>query len=89
MAILTIALFLVLFLVIPVAVLYRDFRSGRADPAYREIPVKIIGIPGDKFVDHGAVSDLRRLIRLDVPGLLGQVTETLERLGVEASPSTT
>ena len=66
------------------------FEEARlADPAYREIPVKIIGIPGDKFVDHGAVSDLRRLIRLDVPGLLGQVTETLERLGVEASPSTT
>jgi 1-deoxy-D-xylulose-5-phosphate synthase len=55
-----------------------------ADAAFREIVVKIIGIPGDHFVDHGAVSDLRRLLRLDVPGLVGQVTETLAQLGIEA-----
>jgi hypothetical protein len=32
--------------------------------------------------------DLRRLIRLDVPGLLDQVTETLGQLGVEATAAT-
>ena len=59
------------------------FEEARiADPAYRDIPVRIIGIPGDRFVDHGAVADLRRLLRLDVPGLIAQVTETLEQLGV-------
>jgi 1-deoxy-D-xylulose-5-phosphate synthase len=64
------------------------FEEARlADAAYREIPVRIIGIPGDKFVDHGAVTDLRRLIRLDVPGLLAQVTETLEQIGAGAAPA--
>jgi 1-deoxy-D-xylulose-5-phosphate synthase len=57
------------------------------DPAFRDVPVRILGIPGDRFVDHGAVTDLRRLIRLDVPGLTGQVTETLEQLGI-ATPAT-
>ncbi len=42
-----------------------------ADPAYREVAVRIVGIPGDRFVDHGSVGDLRRLIRLDSPGILG------------------
>ncbi len=61
------------------------FEEARlADPAYRSIPVRTIGIPGDRFVDHGSVTDLRRLIRLDVPGLVEQVEETLAQLGVEA-----
>ena len=61
------------------------FEEARlADPAYRSIPVRTIGIPGDRFVDHGSVTDLRRLIRLDVPGLVEQVGETLAQLGVEA-----
>ena len=25
------------------------------------VPVKIVGLPADQFVDHGAVGDLRRL----------------------------
>ncbi len=59
------------------------FEEARAvDPAYRETHVRLIGIAGDRFVDHGAVSDLRRLLRLDVPGITGQVVETLELLGV-------
>jgi len=63
------------------------FEEARfADVAYRDIPVKVIGIPGDRFVDHGAVSDLRRLLRLDVPGLVGQVSDTLEALRVPAVP---
>jgi len=55
-----------------------------SDPALRDVPVKILGIPGDRFVDHGSVTDLRRLIRLDVPGLTAQVEETLAQLGVQA-----
>ena len=59
------------------------FEEARvADPSYREVPVRIIGIPGDRFVDHGAVSDLRRLIRLDVPGLTAQVRETIGQLRI-------
>jgi 1-deoxy-D-xylulose-5-phosphate synthase len=61
------------------------FEEARlADAAYRNVPVKILGIPGDRFVDHGSVTDLRRLIRLDVPGLLAQVEEALAQLGIEA-----
>ena len=60
------------------------FEEARlADPAYRSVPVKILGIPGDRFVDHGSVTDLRRLIRIDVPGLLAQVEETMDTLGIE------
>jgi 1-deoxy-D-xylulose-5-phosphate synthase len=66
------------------AVLEAIEEARLADPAYRSIGVRTIGIPGDRFVDHGAVSDLRRLIRLDVPGLTAQVDETLAQLGIEA-----
>ena len=52
------------------------------DPAYRGIPVRIIGLPGDRFVDHGSVTDLRRLLRIDVPGLVEQVSEALASMGV-------
>ncbi len=48
-----------------------------ADPAYRDVPVRIVGIPGDRFVDHGSVADLRRVLRLDAPGLAEQVRDTL------------
>jgi 1-deoxy-D-xylulose-5-phosphate synthase len=51
------------------------------DPSLRDVAVKIIGIPGDRFVDHGAVGDLRRVLRLDAAGLETQVRETLEILG--------
>ena len=51
-----------------------------ADPAYREVAVRIVGIPGERFVDHGSVADLRRMLRLDAPGLADQVRESLELL---------
>ena len=51
-----------------------------ADPVYRETSVRILGIPGERFVDHGSVADLRRVLRLDAPGLAGQVREALETL---------
>ncbi len=59
--------------------------SRFTDPALREIAVRVIGIPGARFVDHGSVADLRRVLRLDAPGLAAQVRETLEVLG--ATPS--
>ena len=52
-----------------------------ADPAFRDVALRIVGIPGDRFVDHGSVADLRRLVRLDTPGLVEQVRETLALLG--------
>ncbi len=51
-----------------------------ADPVYRDIPVRILGIPGERFVDHGSVADLRRVLRLDAAGLAAQVREALETL---------
>jgi 1-deoxy-D-xylulose-5-phosphate synthase len=51
-----------------------------ADPAYRDVAVRIVGIPGERFVDHGSVGDLRRLLRLDGPGLAAQIGEALDTL---------
>jgi 1-deoxy-D-xylulose-5-phosphate synthase len=59
--------------------------AGLADPILREVPILPIGIPADRFVDHGSVTDLRRSIRLDADGIHAQVTETLERLGIRPS----
>jgi 1-deoxy-D-xylulose-5-phosphate synthase len=53
-----------------------------ADPAYRDVTVRIVGIPADRFVDHGSVDDLRRLLRLDAAGIAGQIRETLARMRV-------
>jgi 1-deoxy-D-xylulose-5-phosphate synthase len=60
------------------------------DPALRAVPVRIIGIPGDAFVDHGSVSDLRRVLRLDSAGLAQQVRDTTAAIGLRpgaASPA--
>jgi hypothetical protein len=43
----------------------------------RGIPVRVIGLPADRFVDHGSVSDLRHLVRLDVEGLAAQFRAAL------------
>ena len=51
-----------------------------ADPAYREVAVRIVGIPAERFVEHGSVDQLRRLLRLDSAGIAGQISETLSRL---------
>jgi 1-deoxy-D-xylulose-5-phosphate synthase len=54
------------------------FEEARlADPSYRDVAVRIVGIPGDRFVDHGSVADLRRVLRLDAPGLADQVRDAL------------
>jgi len=58
------------------------------EPALRSVPVRIVGIPGEAFVDHGSVSDLRRVLRLDSAGLAEQVRETLAAIGLRpATPS--
>jgi 1-deoxy-D-xylulose-5-phosphate synthase len=50
------------------------------DPAFRNVPLRILGIPGDRFVEHGSVGDLRVLLRLDAAGILEQVREALVAL---------
>jgi len=56
------------------------------DRSFRDVPIRILGIPGGAFVDHGSVADLRRVLRLDAEGLAAQVRETLTAIG--ATPST-
>ena len=56
-----------------------------ADSAYRDVTLRIIGIPGDRFVDHGAVADLRRILRLDAAGIAEQIRETAELRGLVPS----
>ena len=58
------------------------------DRAFRDVALRIIGIPGDRFVDHGSVADLRTLIRLDTPGITEQVRETLATLGARPGTAT-
>ncbi len=63
--------------------------SRLTDPALRNVAVQVIGIPGERFVDHGSVGDLRRVLRLDAAGLAAQVRETLTVLGATPTSSTT
>ncbi len=54
------------------------FEEARmTDPSYRDVRLRLVGIPGDRFVDHGSVADLRRVLRLDAPGLAEQVREAI------------
>ena len=69
------------------------FEEARvADPVYRDVAVRIIGIPADRFVEHGSVDQLRRMLGLDAEGIARQVRETLARMravpgGMEARES--
>jgi 1-deoxy-D-xylulose-5-phosphate synthase len=56
-----------------------------AEPALRDVPVRILGIPGGAFVDHGSVADLRHVLRLDSAGLAEQIRETLTQVGARPS----
>jgi len=67
------------------AVLEAIEEARMADDALRETAVRILGIPADRFVDHGAVADLRRMLRLDAPGLTEQVREAVAALGLSPS----
>ena len=52
-----------------------------ADPA--SLPaVRRIGIPAGRFVDHGSVTDLRRVLRLDEAGIRAQIEESIRTLGL-------
>jgi len=57
-------------------------RAALADPGLRGIPVRVIGIPAGGFVEHGAVSDLRRTLALDEAGLEMQVREAIGLLAI-------
>jgi 1-deoxy-D-xylulose-5-phosphate synthase len=58
--------------------------AGVRDQEVRSVPVRRIGLPGDRFVDHGSVTDLRRSLRLDAAGILEQVHDALSELGLES-----
>jgi 1-deoxy-D-xylulose-5-phosphate synthase len=55
--------------------------AGLSDPVLRGIPVHIVGLPADRFVEGGSVADLRRLVRLDSEGLAAQFREALAAAG--------
>jgi 1-deoxy-D-xylulose-5-phosphate synthase len=67
------------------AVLEAIEEARLTDAALRETAVRIVGIPADRFVDHGAVADLRRKLRLDPPGLTEQVREAVTALALVPS----
>jgi 1-deoxy-D-xylulose-5-phosphate synthase len=67
------------------AVLEAIEEARLSDAALRETSVRILGIPADRFVDHGAVADLRRLLRLDVAGLTEQVRESVAAMALQPS----
>jgi len=57
------------------AVLELIAEAALEDETLRGLPVRIIGLPGNRFVDHGAVGALRRTLRLDAEGIAEQVRE--------------
>src|SRR4029078_5119947 len=59
--------------------------SGLADSSLRGLPVRLIGLPGAKFVDHASAADLRRVLRIDTPGITAQIHEGIETLRLEGS----
>jgi 1-deoxy-D-xylulose-5-phosphate synthase len=63
------------------AVLEALSAAGLDAPELRAIPTLVIGVPAGRFVDHGSVGDLRRLLRLDADGIAAQIREALERTG--------
>ena len=67
------------------AVLEAIEEARLTDAALRETSVRILGIPGDRFVDHGSVADLRRMLRLDPAGLEAQVREAISALALVPS----
>ena len=62
--------------------------ASQGDPALRAVPLRIIGLAADQFVDHGSVADLRRLVGLDVEGIARQLREGLAKVGAHASATT-
>jgi 1-deoxy-D-xylulose-5-phosphate synthase len=64
------------------AVLEAIGEAALHDAEVRGVPVKVIGLPADRFIDHGAVADLRRVTGLDAHGIELQVRDELRRLGL-------
>jgi 1-deoxy-D-xylulose-5-phosphate synthase len=64
------------------AVLEAIAEAGLADATLRGLAVGVVGLPRDHFVDHGAVGDLRRYLRIDSEGILEQVREQIGELGI-------
>ena len=63
------------------------FEEARlTDPAYRDVAVRIVGIPAERFVEHGSVEQLRHKLRLDAAGIADQIREALARLGAAPRP---
>jgi 1-deoxy-D-xylulose-5-phosphate synthase len=44
--------------------------------------VRRIGLPAGRFVDHGSVTDLRRVLRIDEAGIRAQVEEAIRAIGL-------
>jgi len=53
-----------------------------ADDGSALTPLKRIGLPDGKFVDHGSVIDLRRLVRIDEQGIKEQIEEAIAAHGL-------
>jgi 1-deoxy-D-xylulose-5-phosphate synthase len=62
--------------------------AGLTDQMLRAMPVRIVGLTAERFVDHGSVADLRRIVGLDVDGLARQMRETLAAVGATPTPAT-
>ena len=58
------------------------------DDASSMPPLKRIGLPDGKFIDHGSVSDLRRLVRIDEGGIRAQIDEAIAALGLDPAKRT-
>jgi 1-deoxy-D-xylulose-5-phosphate synthase len=60
-----------------------------ADAGAVPLPLKRIGLPDGRFVDHGSVSDLRALVRVDEAGIREQIDEAIADRGLSpARPAT-
>jgi 1-deoxy-D-xylulose-5-phosphate synthase len=69
------------------AVLEALAEAGLRDPSLREVPVHLIGIPADRFVDHGSVTDLRRMLELDDEGITSQIRAATHAMGISPDRS--
>ena len=70
------------------AVLEAIEEARLTDASLRETTVRILGIPADRFVDHGSVADLRQMLRIDAEGLEAQVREAVATLALVPSGTT-
>ena len=57
--------------------------AGAADTrTVTTVPTKRIGLPDGKFVDHGSVSDLRAMVRIDEAGIEAQIKQAIAAHGL-------